>query len=44
MILGDYTNKMIDALNGLPEADDEYARYERVQISCITWMEVLVGV
>ena len=37
------TNIIIDALNGLPEADDEYARYERVQISRITWMEVLVG-
>jgi predicted nucleic acid-binding protein len=37
------TNIVIDALNGLPEADDEYARYERVLVSRITWMEVLVG-
>ncbi len=37
------TNIVIDALNGLPEADDEYARYERVLVSRTTWMEVLVG-
>jgi predicted nucleic acid-binding protein len=37
------TNIVIDALNGVSEADDEYARYERVLISRITWMEVLVG-
>ncbi|MEK7442610.1 MAG: type II toxin-antitoxin system VapC family toxin [Chloroflexota bacterium] len=37
------TNIVIDALNGLPEADAEYSRYERVLISRITWMEVLVG-
>ena len=37
------TNIVIDALNGLPEADEEYARYERVLVSRITWMEVLVG-
>lgn len=37
------TNIVIDALNGLSEADDEYALYERVLISRITWMEVLVG-
>jgi predicted nucleic acid-binding protein len=37
------TNIVIDALNGLPEADAEYGRYERVLISRITWMEVLVG-
>jgi len=37
------TNIVIDALNGLPEADEEYARYERVFISLITWIEVLVG-
>ena len=37
------TNIVIDALKGLSEADDEYARYERVLISRITWMEVLVG-
>ena len=37
------TNIVIDALNGVPEVDDEYSRYERVLISRITWMEVLVG-
>src|SRR3972149_500674 len=37
------TNIVIDALNGLPEADAEYGRYERPLISRITWMEVLVG-
>jgi len=37
------TNIIIDALNGLSEADAEYALYERVLISRITWMEVLVG-
>ncbi|MFZ5822442.1 MAG: type II toxin-antitoxin system VapC family toxin [Chloroflexota bacterium] len=34
---------MIDSLNGVVEADEEYKRYERVLISRITWMEVLVG-
>jgi hypothetical protein len=37
------TNIVIDALNGLSEADAEYGRYERILISRITWMEVLVG-
>jgi predicted nucleic acid-binding protein len=37
------TNIVIDALNGVEQADDEYSRYERVLISRITWMEVLVG-
>jgi len=37
------TNIVIDALNGLPEADAEYLRYDRVLISLITWMEVLIG-
>jgi len=37
------TNIVIDALNGVPDADAEYSRYERVLISRITWMEVLVG-
>ncbi|MBI2848608.1 MAG: hypothetical protein HYX88_00545 [Chloroflexi bacterium] len=37
------TNIVIDALNGLPEADAEYGHYERVLISRITWMEVLVS-
>lgn len=37
------TNIVIDALNGVTEADTEYNRYERVLISRITWMEVLIG-
>jgi predicted nucleic acid-binding protein len=37
------TNIVIDALNGVEQADTEYSRYERVLISRITWMEVLVG-
>jgi len=37
------TNILIDALNGVTAADVEYARYERVLISRITWMEILVG-
>lgn len=37
------TNIVIDALNGVAKADVEYHRYERVLISRITWMEVLVG-
>lgn len=37
------TNIVIDALNGVAEADAEYSRYEHVLISRITWMEVLVG-
>ena len=37
------TNSVIDALNGLPGADEEFLRYERVIISQITWMDVLVG-
>ncbi|MCA9941596.1 MAG: type II toxin-antitoxin system VapC family toxin [Anaerolineales bacterium] len=37
------TNIVIDALNGVEAADVEYGRYERVLISRITWMEVLVG-
>jgi len=37
------TNIVIDALNGAGQADEEYARYERVLISLITWMEVMVG-
>ena len=37
------TNIVIDALNGNAEADAEYGRYERVLISRITWIEVLVG-
>ena len=37
------TNVVIDALNGAEEADDEYKRYERVLMSLVTWMEVMVG-
>lgn len=37
------TNIVIDALNGVEQADTEYSRFERVLISRITWMEVLVG-
>ena len=37
------TNIVIDALNGVAEADTEYDRYERVLISRVTWMEVLIG-
>ena len=37
------TNIVIDALNGVADADAEYGRYERILISRITWMEVLVG-
>jgi len=37
------TNIVIDALNGVMETDAEYSRYDRVLISRITWMEVLVG-
>jgi hypothetical protein len=37
------TNIVIDALNGLEQADKEYQRYQQVYISLITWMEVMVG-
>lgn len=37
------TNIVIDALNGIVAADAEYRQYDRVSISRITWMEVLVG-
>jgi predicted nucleic acid-binding protein len=43
MIAAFDTNIVIDALNGVEQADEEYNRYERVLISLITWMEVLVG-
>ena len=38
------TNIIIDALNGIDKADTEYQRYQRVYISLITWMEVMVGI
>lgn len=37
------TNIVIDALNGVEQTDEEYKRYERVLISLVMWMEVLVG-
>lgn len=37
------TNIVIDALNGVTDADVEYGRYTRVLISHITWIEVMVG-
>jgi len=37
------TNIVIDALNGLTQANVEYGRYECVFISRITWMEILIG-
>ncbi|KXK12146.1 MAG: tRNA(fMet)-specific endonuclease VapC [Chloroflexi bacterium OLB14] len=37
------TNIVIDALNGVLQADSEFEGYERVIISRITWMEILVG-
>lgn len=37
------TNIVIDALNGVEAADAEYAKYERVLISRVTWIEVLIG-
>lgn len=38
------TNIVIDALNGVIDADVEYRRYTRVLISHISWMEVMAGV
>jgi hypothetical protein len=32
------TKIVIDALNGVAEADAEYSRYERVLISRVPWM------
>jgi predicted nucleic acid-binding protein len=37
------TNILIDSLNGVADADEEYKRYDKVLISRITWMELLVG-
>lgn len=37
------TNIVVDALNGVDDADREYRQYERVLISLVTWMEVMVG-
>ncbi|MDY6991421.1 MAG: PIN domain-containing protein [Pseudomonadota bacterium] len=37
------TNIVIDALNGIVAADEEYCRYDRVYISVMTWMEIMIG-
>ncbi|HLI64745.1 MAG TPA: type II toxin-antitoxin system VapC family toxin [Caulobacteraceae bacterium] len=37
------TNIVIDFLNGVEDARDEFARYDDLAISVITWMEVLAG-
>ena len=37
------TNILIDYLNGIAQASEEFARYEYKAISAITWMEVLAG-
>lgn len=34
---------LIDYFDGIPEASEELARYDRLLISRITWIEVLVG-
>jgi predicted nucleic acid-binding protein len=38
------TNIIIDALNGVEAAEEEYIKYESVHISIISWVEVMVGV
>jgi len=38
------TNILIDYLNGSTKARAELNRFERLSISVVTWMEVLVGV
>jgi predicted nucleic acid-binding protein len=37
------TNILVDYLNAVPEARNEFQRYEEKAISIITWMEVMVG-
>ena len=37
------TNIVIDILNDISKAGTEFDRYERVIISRITWMEILIG-
>lgn len=37
------TNVLIDNLNGVAAARTEIARYERVTISVVTWIEVMAG-
>ena len=37
------TNILIDFLQGDPAARDEFAHYDDLAISIVTWMEVMVG-
>lgn len=37
------TNILIDYLNGIEQAEQEFARHDDLSISVITWMEVMVG-
>ena len=37
------TNILIDFLANVPQASDEFGRYEKRAISFVTWMEILVG-
>ncbi|PNU18573.1 VapC toxin family PIN domain ribonuclease [Geothermobacter hydrogeniphilus] len=37
------TNILIDYLNGIEQAREELDRHDRLLISVITWMEVMVG-
>ena len=37
------TNILIDYLNGVEAAQEEFARYRQRLISIVTWMEVLAG-
>lgn len=37
------TNILIDYLNAVPQAAEEFDRYDTAAISIITWMEVLAG-
>lgn len=37
------TNILIDYLSGISKAKKELERYKNPMISCITWMEIMVG-
>lgn len=37
------TNILIDYLNAVPQAREEFARYDGKSISIVTWVEVMVG-
>jgi predicted nucleic acid-binding protein len=37
------TNVLIDFLNAIPEAREEFSRYDEKTISIISWMEVMIG-